>query len=244
METSRRFPSCALLMAGANIHARMLLQALDAADLMPELVIDESGTKRAAMLQAWLANEIDNPPPIDVLMARWPGRYRRVDAFDGVEAKALLTDLNPDYVISGGAGIIRPALLQLPRMGFINIHPGLLPDFRGVDPVLWALASGGRLGATVHLMSEGIDEGPILLRRELPESAVADDALGTRLACMRHGAGLLVEFLRNSALYPPMVQDEAQARYYRAFPPERLAEADAAARARHAAMHRSGVEHV
>jgi hypothetical protein len=53
-----------------------------------------------------------------------------------------------------------------------------------------------------------------------------------------------VEYLQNPARHPPEAQDESQARYYKAFPPERLAEADAAARARHAAMLKVGVEHV
>lgn len=225
----------ALLMAGGNLHARILLQTLAAERLLPQLIIDETGTPRAEMLSCWLENDILVVPPLAELLEGANTRYEVVDAFDGLQSQALLDGFAPDYVISGGAGIIRQDMLDLPRIGFLNIHPGLLPEYRGVDPVLWALSEGGMLGATLHLMSAGIDEGPLLIRRILAEEPLRRTPLGWRLACMRHGAKLLTEFLRDPASFPPYSQDERQARYFRAFPAERMGELDSIAASRIAA---------
>ena len=222
----------AFLMAGGNLHARMLLQALAAASLLPGLIVDETGTPRAEKLSRWLENDILFVPPLSELLAGSATRYESVDAFDGPRSQALLRDFAPDYVISGGVGIIRQDLLDLPRIGFLNIHPGLLPEYRGVDPVLWALSEGGSLGATLHLMSADIDKGPILIRRVLSAQPLRRSVLGWRLACMGHGAVLLGEFLRDPSFYPPLRQDEARARYFRAFPVERMAELESIAATR------------
>jgi methionyl-tRNA formyltransferase len=64
--------------------------------------------------------------------------------------------------------IVKRALLDLPRLGVVNIHPGLLPEFRGIQPYLWELAERhGRAGATLHLIEdETIDTGRVLARSE------------------------------------------------------------------------------
>jgi methionyl-tRNA formyltransferase len=225
----------AFLMAGSNLHARILLQTLAAEKLLPQLVIDETGTPRAEKLSRWLENDFLPVPPLNELLAGTRTRYESVAEFDGTHSQQLLRDFAPDYVISGGAGIIRENLLSLPNIGFLNVHPGLLPEYRGVDPVLWALSEGGSLGATVHLMSAGIDEGPLLIRKVLAAEPPRRTALGWRLACMCHGARLLVEFLRDPESFPPRQQDEQRARYFRAFPAERMAEVESIAGSRLAA---------
>ncbi len=59
-----------------------------------------------------------------------------------------------------------PGVLGLPRHGVINIHPSLLPEYRGPAPVLWAIRNGDpHLGVSVHRMDEDIDTGPVLARR-------------------------------------------------------------------------------
>jgi methionyl-tRNA formyltransferase len=222
----------AFLMVGNNLHARILLHMLVQEKLYPKLVINETGTLRAEKLSLWLKNDIFNLPSVENLLFNTTSHYETVDSFDGPMSHALMRDLRPDYVISGGGGIIRKDLLDLPRIGFLNIHPGLLPEYRGVDPVLWALSEGGLLGATLHLMSSGIDEGPLLIRRVLEEEPQHRTILGWRLACMHLGAKLLVEFLRDPKSFPPRQQDEKQARYFSAFPAEKIIELESIASSR------------
>ena len=70
----------------------------------------------------------------------------------------------PDLVVTLVHQILREKLIAIPRCGIINIHPGILPHFRGIQPYFWELSeSFGRAGATLHLIEdEGIDTGCIV----------------------------------------------------------------------------------
>lgn len=75
----------------------------------------------------------------------------------------------PDLVIFTGGGIIRKAMLDVPTIGVLNCHMGVLPGYRGVDSVNWALLNRepSSIGYTTHLMDEGIDTGPIVQKYSL-----------------------------------------------------------------------------
>lgn len=222
----------ALLMAGSNIHGRMVLEALLESGVPLDLVIDEIGTERAEKLQIWLANSVDTPRPITELIADLRCKYVTVSHFHGADSEAALQALAPDYVINGGCGILKRNFLDIPSKGFLNAHPGLLPEFRGVDPVLWAISEGAPVGATIHMMTEGIDEGAILLRAPLDPLPQVGSLLALRLACMRHAARLLARVLKDPDAFPPQKQDESRARYFSAFPAEGFGAAEIKLRGR------------
>jgi methionyl-tRNA formyltransferase len=79
----------------------------------------------------------------------------------------LLTDLAPDVIVLGTTRILKPNVLSIPSMGVLNPHPGLLPDYRGLDVLHWAVYNGHPLGVTVHFLDPGIDTGPIVAQRTL-----------------------------------------------------------------------------
>ncbi len=85
--------------------------------------------------------------------------------------------LNVDILLSVAANqIFRRALLSTPRLACLNVHSSLLPKYRGVDGLFWALAHGEtRVGVTVHLMTEGIDDGAIVCQE--PMDVVPTDTL-------------------------------------------------------------------
>ena len=75
----------------------------------------------------------------------------------------LIKRLGLDLIINGGTPrILNPSILSIPKYGIINCHPGILPNYRGCTCVEWAIYNNDPVGNTVHLMSKGIDEGPIL----------------------------------------------------------------------------------
>lgn len=112
------------------------------------------------------------------------------------EFQKKLANLQPDAIIVVGYGrIIPPWMLQLPRLGNINVHASLLPKYRGAAPIQWAVARGEFVtGVTTMRLDEGLDTGDILLQREIPiqpeDTAIT---LAPRLASL--GADLLVETL-------------------------------------------------
>ncbi len=78
-----------------------------------------------------------------------------------------LKKIGPDVIISASPQIFKKDLLATPSMGCINVHSALLPKYRGVYPMFWALLNGeNEVGVTVHLMEEKLDSGKVLLQRK------------------------------------------------------------------------------
>ncbi|HKV84484.1 MAG TPA: formyltransferase family protein [Ktedonobacterales bacterium] len=107
-------------------------------------------------------------------------------------------------------------LLALPRLGCLNLHPSLLPDNRGPDPLFWAFRRGDdRTGVTVHLMDAGYDSGAIVAQREI---AIVDGVTLTALEreCAEVGGRLLVEAVADLATRGSLAtpQDESRATAY------------------------------
>lgn len=68
-----------------------------------------------------------------------------------------------DYAVNGGVGVkITGDILAAPKRGWINVHPGLLPAFRGSSCPEWAVLVGESVYCTAHMMDEGLDTGPII----------------------------------------------------------------------------------
>ncbi|MHB8416947.1 MAG: methionyl-tRNA formyltransferase [Myxococcales bacterium] len=112
------------------------------------------------------------------------------------EAQAALAALAPELIVVAAYGKILPrSLLELPRLGCVNVHASLLPRYRGAAPIQWAIARGEReTGVTLMQMEEGLDSGPLLAQRRcaiLPEDT--GESLSARLALL--GRQLLQEEL-------------------------------------------------
>jgi len=86
----------------------------------------------------------------------------------------LVTPLNCDIFVSMSFNqIFKPRILNVPRLGTINCHAGMLPFYRGRNILNWALINGEKeFGITVHYVDEGIDTGDIILQRAFP---ITDD---------------------------------------------------------------------
>jgi methionyl-tRNA formyltransferase len=109
----------------------------------------------------------------------------------------LLAPKNLDVCVLVAYGyILKPPLLGLPKKGFINLHPSLLPKYRGAAPINWAIIRGEKqTGVTTFLMNEKVDAGSIIQQKSLAISAEETAGeLTPRLAEL--GAELLVETLK------------------------------------------------
>ncbi|HHD11053.1 MAG TPA: methionyl-tRNA formyltransferase [Deltaproteobacteria bacterium] len=127
-----------------------------------------------------------------------------------------LRSLKPDLIVVVAYGKILPKeVLSIPRLGCINLHASLLPRWRGAAPVQRSLIAGDTVtGVTIMLMDEGMDTGPILLKKEVPiEKTERAGELAQRLS--RIGAELLVESigLYVSGRLKPTPQDDRLATY-------------------------------
>jgi len=107
---------------------------------------------------------------------------------NNLELRSQLEAIKPDAILVVAYGRIIPKwMLELPRHGNINLHGSLLPRWRGAAPIQWAVAAGDTMtGVTTMLLEEGLDTGPMLLRRELREVFLDVLALEV-LHRVRHG---------------------------------------------------------
>jgi len=134
------------------------------------------------------------PPPVRVLAEALGLPVWQPESIKTPEVFHRLKELGPDLlaVVAFGA-ILPPDLLQLPRIGPLNVHPSLLPAYRGPAPINWAILNGEtETGVTTMFMDRGMDTGPLLLSRRTaiaPEETAGQ--LHDRLA--RLGADLLLE---------------------------------------------------
>lgn len=85
------------------------------------------------------------------------------------ETLAALAAFAPDVIaVSCFPRRLPPALLRLPRLGALNVHPSLLPDNRGPDPLFWTFWRGdAETGVSIHLMDEGLDTGSLLAQERV-----------------------------------------------------------------------------
>ncbi|MFI5103208.1 MAG: methionyl-tRNA formyltransferase [Terriglobales bacterium] len=109
---------------------------------------------------------------------------------------AIGADAVIDAIIVVGYGRIIPQwMIDLPRLGNLNLHASLLPKYRGAAPIQWAIANGESVtGVTTMRIDAGLDTGDILMQREISiASEDTAETLGPKLASI--GADLMVETL-------------------------------------------------
>ncbi len=112
------------------------------------------------------------------------------------EAMEQLRAWQPDVIVVAAFGqILRPAVLELPPFGCVNVHGSLLPRWRGAAPIQAAILAGdAETGITIMKMDAGVDTGPILSQRAIP--IAPDETGGSLFAKMAAlGADLLLETL-------------------------------------------------
>lgn len=91
------------------------------------------------------------------------------------ECKELIKRYELDLGIILGARILKNDIIEAFKLGIINLHPGILPDNRGLDNLKWAILKNFKQGATAHFISEEIDKGRIILQEEI--DVFKDDTL-------------------------------------------------------------------
>ena len=117
------------------------------------------------------------------------------------------------FVVVAYGKILPKEILDIPRLGCINIHASLLPEYRGAAPIQWSIIDGKKkTGITTMLMDEGLDTGDILKQYELP---ITDDETGgslfDKLAIL--GGEAIADTIANFDSITPTPQGEATTEY-------------------------------
>jgi len=155
-------------------------------------------------------------PPLKRAASAWTLPVVQPVSLKSAKVVAQLAGFYPDIIVVAAFGQILPqSVLDIPGCQCINIHPSLLPRFRGASPVASAILAGDEFtGVSIMLMDRGLDTGPILARAQIP--IWAQDTTGSLTAKLSLiAAQLLLEVLPrwSGGKLTPQPQSEAEATY-------------------------------
>jgi methionyl-tRNA formyltransferase len=204
---------------GTPRFAVAALTALEARGLLPALVVTAPDKKRGRGLEL-------SPSPVK----EW-AQTRGIDVATPATLKdeAFIAELNNTawdvFVVAAYAKLLPKAVLEMPRGRALNIHPSLLPKYRGPSPVLSAILADEReTGVSVMQMSEAMDTGAVVAQARIeiapedwpPKGSLLEEMLATEGANLL--AEVLPEWLDKKIQAEP--QDETRATYTRKFTDE------------------------
>lgn len=129
----------------------------------------------------------------------------------------MIASYKPDVLcVSCFSQRIPQEIIDIPRLGCLNVHPSLLPDNRGPDPLFWTFRRGDAFtGVTIHLMDERLDTGPILLQEQVNvQEGITEASLEKQ--CATIGGALLVRAIQgmDTGSIIPTPQNEMIASIY------------------------------
>ncbi|HRI38544.1 MAG TPA: phosphoribosylglycinamide formyltransferase [Nitrospira sp.] len=186
MSSSRTTPlRVAVLASGRGSNLQAIIDAIEAGQVQAQLVAVLSNKKEAVALERarkhGLTDIFVDPKP-------FAGRPDSREAYD----RALLEILQQHDVelvlLAGYMKIVTAVLVNAYANRMMNIHPSLLPSFPGLDVQKKAIDWGCKLaGCTVHFVTEGVDEGPIIIQAAVPIlDADTSETLAARILVQEH----------------------------------------------------------
>jgi phosphoribosylglycinamide formyltransferase-1 len=175
----------AILISGRGSNMRALIDAAHADDYPAEIALVLSSRPDAVGLD--LARE-RGVTTVVVDQARFRRENRDREAYDA-EVHAELTKARIEFIcLAGFMRILSAAFVRQWEGRIVNIHPSLLPDFRGLKPQAQALAAGAKVsGCSVHYVVPELDAGPVIARAEVPVLAGdTEETLSARILEAEH----------------------------------------------------------
>ncbi len=200
MSISRKTPlRVAVLASGRGSNLQSIINAIEAGQVQAQIVAVISNKKDAVALERARKHELNDlfvdPKP-------FAGRQDGREAYDRSLLEVLQQHNVELVLLAGYMKIVTAVLVNAYANRMMNIHPSLLPSFPGLDVQKKAIDWGCKLaGCTVHFVTEGVDEGPIIIQAAVP--ILGDDTPDTL------AARILVQ---EHKIYPRAVQLFAEGR--------------------------------
>jgi len=146
----------------------------------------------------------------------------QVSNLTGKECETILKSLKPDIILLGGSRIIKENILKIPKIGTLNAHPGILPNYRGLDVIQWALYNGDVPGVTIHFVNSGIDTGPICIQEKLviEKNSSIDSIKNKAIKVSAHLMSKTVSNIIEFGEIDTLSNDPSNGKYYKIMPKE------------------------
>ena len=168
-------PDFAYLLLKEHPYGREMLKQLISENFIPKIIISEvseiADEEREKFLKRIEGNEIAESIESQIDELSLSGinvEHVEVSIHNSEQVMPYLKELELDLIVFGGTRIIRGEILDFPKDGVINSHPGLLPECRGSASPAWSVYHDIPIGSSTHFCDNGIDTGQLLLRREVP----------------------------------------------------------------------------
>ncbi len=141
------------------------------------------------------------------------------------EIKEEIFALQPDMIVVVSYGKFLPkSILQIPKYGCLNVHPSLLPKYRGSAPIQWAILNGDKMtGTTIMKMNEKMDAGDIILQEEVEIeenettgelwnrlSKISSELLVKAIQQIENGSAAFIKQSENDTIAPMITKDMAK----------------------------------
>ena len=168
-------PNFAYLLLKEHPYGREMLKQLISENFIPRIIITEDSAiadeEREKFLKRIEGNQIAETIEIQIRELSKRGftvEHVEVPIHNSEEVMPHIKDLDLDIIVFGGTRIIRGEILDYPKDGVVNSHPGLLPECRGSASPAWSVYHDIPIGSSTHFCDNGVDTGHLLLRREVP----------------------------------------------------------------------------
>ncbi len=152
METNNIFPKFAFF--GSSEFSVFVLQRLAEENIKPFLIITTEDKPRGRHLRL-------SPTPVK----KW-ALEKNIPVFTNISEAEAIAKENEIFLVASYGKILPRKILDIPKYGVLNIHPSLLPKYRGPSPIQSAILNGDKeTGITIMLMDEKVDHGPIISQK-------------------------------------------------------------------------------
>lgn len=164
-----------------------------------------------------LFKDLFNPDPEVTLLNQLKLNQIRMKSANDKDFRKLLINLNVDLIIVGTwKERIRKETFDIPKIGTVNVHPSLLPKYRGPNPYLQTILNGEtQTGVTLHLVDENFDSGAILAQEKI-KILQTDTSKELRERAVCTARKLVCEFIKDldTKIITPITQNQKYATYY------------------------------
>ena len=163
-------PKFAYLLLKEHPYGREMLCQILSEGFVPDVIVEEDSEIGDEEREKFLKRIEGKPiaPTIEEQATENGIAVVTVPIHNSEEVMPHLGGLDLDLIVFGGTRIIRGEILDFPRDGVVNSHPGLLPECRGSASPAWSVYHDIPIGSSTHFCDNGIDTGEILMRREVP----------------------------------------------------------------------------
>ena len=162
-------PTFAYLLLKEHPYGREMLRQILSEGFVPEIIINEDSDIADEEREKFLRRIEGNPiaPTVQSQADDFSIPIVTVPVHNSAEVMPHIQGIDLDLIVFGGTRIIRGEILDYPKDGVINSHPGLLPDCRGSASPAWSVYHDIPIGSSTHFCDNGIDTGDLLMRREV-----------------------------------------------------------------------------